>query len=83
MMEILLCIVVGTLCIVCFLIGTKVGQQTARGETVELPTVNPIKAVREREERKAAEEERNKIETILDNIDRYDGTGLGQKDVPR
>lgn len=82
-MEILLCIVVGTLCIVCFLIGTKVGQQTARGETVELPTVNPIKAVREREERKAAEEERNKIETILDNIDRYDGTGLGQKDVPR
>lgn len=82
-MEIALIVAVGTLCIACFLIGAKVGQQVSKGEDIKTPTVNPMKAIRERQDRKAAEAEQNKIDTILRNIEVYDGTERGQEDVPR
>lgn len=71
----------GTLCCICFLVGAKVGQKVSKGEAVELPSVNPIKAIREREARKEAEAEANKFDTILRNIEKYDGTARGQEDV--
>lgn len=71
----------GTLCCVCFLIGAKVGQKVSNGERVELPSVNPIKAMQESKDRKEAEKEQDKVEAILRNIERYDGTGKGQEDV--
>lgn len=71
----------GTLCCICFLIGAKVGQKVSKGEAVELPSVNPIKAIRDKREQKEAEMEADKVETILRNIDRYDGTARGQEDV--
>jgi hypothetical protein len=71
----------GTLCCVCFLIGAKVGQKVSNGEPVELPSVNPIKAIKEHKEQKEAEIEADKLDTILRNIERYDGTSKGQEDV--
>lgn len=81
-MEILLVLTVGALCIVCFFYGAKVGQTVSKGEPVELPEVNPMKLIQERREKKAAEEEQSRIDTILRNVERYDGTGYGQEDVP-
>ena len=75
--------VAGLVNIGCFLIGAKVGQTVSRGGTVELPELNPVKAARAyTEARKQTEEERRR-EIILRNIDNYDGTGLGQQEVPR
>lgn len=71
----------GTLCCVCFIIGAKVGQKVSKGEAVELPSVNPIRAIKESREQKEAEMEQDKLDTILRNIERYDGTGKGQEDV--
>lgn len=82
-MEILLTLTVGTLCIVCFFVGAKVGQTVSKGEPLETPTLNPIKAIKEHQDRRAAEEEQNKLDVILKNIERYDGTSNGQEDVPR
>ena len=82
-MEILLVLAVGTLCIVCFFVGAKVGQTVSKGETIETPTLNPMKLIQEHREKKAAEEEQSKIDTILRNVERYDGTSHGQEDVPR
>lgn len=82
-MEILLALVVGTLCIVCFFVGAKVGQQVSKGEPIETPTLNPVKLIQEHQEKKAAEEEQNRIDTIMRNVERYDGTEHGQEDVPR
>ena len=82
-MEILLVLTVGTLCIACFFVGAKVGQQVSKGEPITTPEINPIKAIREHQERKAAEEEQSKIDTIMRNIEIYDGTERGQEDVPR
>ena len=69
--------------IFCFMIGAKVGQKVVKGEEVKLPTLDPMKAYREHQERKEAQAEQDRIDVIMKNIDSYDGTGNGQKDVPR
>lgn len=80
-MEILIILTVSTLNIVCFFIGAKVGQKAVKGEPIELPSLNPIKAYRELQDRKQAEREADRLDTILQNIEAYDGTSAGQKDV--
>ena len=76
-------LVAGAINVLCFMIGAKVGQAASKGEEITLP--NPIEAAKEHSERKeahrAAEEEKNRIETIMRNIDNYDGTGYGQEEV--
>ena len=74
---------VGIFNIACFIIGAKVGQKVSKGESIELPSVNPLKVVREHKAKKEAEIEQDRKSTIMQNIDRYDGTPNGQKDVPR
>ena len=80
-MEILLVLAVGTLNVVCFLFGAKVGMSVVKDKPIELPSFNPIKAYRERECNKQAEREQDKLATIMQNIEAYDGTGANQKDV--
>jgi hypothetical protein len=81
-MEIVLVVAVGVMCIACFMVGAKVGQTVSKGEDIQTPTVNPLKAYREHEQRKAAREEQDRMETILRNIEAYDGTADRQEDVP-
>ena len=82
-MEVLELLAVGFVCMACFLIGAKVGQTVSKGEEIQLPKVNPLEAYREREARKEAEMEQSRLDTIMQNIETYDGTSNGQKDVPR
>jgi hypothetical protein len=42
-----------------------------------------MKAYREREAKKEAQMEQDRIDTIMRNIEGYDGTSRGQEDVPR
>ena len=83
METIILIAIVGTLNVVCFFIGAKIGQKVSKGETIEAPTLNPMKAIREREERKEADKEAERLEIVLQNIENYDGSPNGQRDVPR
>ena len=82
-MDILTVAVTGVLCIACFYFGAKVGQTVAKGRDIEVPTVNPVKIIKERQDKREADKKIAKIETILHNIDRYDGTSVGQEDIPR
>ena len=75
--------VVSTLNAVCFFIGAKTGQKVQKGEEIKLPTLNPMEFVQKHREQREAEAEKNKWDTVMRNIDRYDGTGSGQEDVPR
>lgn len=77
-------IVFGIFMTTSFVIGVYMGQKLNRNEKIE---VNPIKVVEEhiedRKIKKEIKEETSKLEIMLDNIDNYDGTGIGQKDIPR
>ena len=80
-MEVITILAIGFVCAVCFLLGAKVGQAVSRGEPVEVP--NPVKAVEDHRAKKEAEFAQSKIDTILRNIENYDGTSYGQEEVPR
>ncbi len=82
-MEIVLALAVGAVCIISFVVGAKVGQKVVKGEDIRLPSINPMEHIAERRERKEAEREQDRVNTILANIERYDGTGKGQEDIPR
>ena len=81
-MELLTIVAISLLNIICFIIGAIVGQKTVKGEKIELPKLNPMEIYREHQEKKEATKEMDKLETILRNIERYDGTTRGQEDVP-
>ena len=80
-MEVLLVLTVGVLCIGCFMIGAKVGQTVSKGNAIEMPTLNPVKAYKEHEVKKEVQREQDRLNTILRNIESYDGTSIGQKEV--
>ena len=80
-MEVVLVAVTGVLCILCLMFGAKIGQTVSKGERVETPKLNPFKAIRESQERRAAEREQDKLSKVLRNIERYDGTSRHQEDV--
>lgn len=82
LMILLLILTVGTLNVACFFIGAKVGQTVVKGETIETPSINPAKTIREHKSNKITKAEQARIETVLRNIDNYNGTCLGQEEVP-
>ena len=70
--------------VACFLIGVKTGMAVAKGEPMELHipmAFDYTKQVQRDREQREVEKEQRKYETILRNIESYDGTGIGQEDV--
>ena len=85
METIILIVSIGIINILCFFVGAKIGQKVIKGEEIKAPDIsklNPINIQKKREEKYEVEKEKSKLETILRNIERYDGTDTGQEDVP-
>jgi hypothetical protein len=71
METILLIAVVGTLMIVSFFVGAKVGQKVSNNEPIELPKINPMEIYKEHKEKKEFNEEMDALEKSLENINNY------------
>ena len=82
-MDALTIAVIGFINMACFVIGASVGQKVVKGEEVKIPAVNPMEMYREREAKREAQAEQNRLDVIMRNIEAYDGTANGQEDVPR
>ena len=81
-MEIILtCTVFGVFLCISFFMGAKLGQKVSTNQEIKLPTLNPVKIVKEHKEDKKAKDELDKYNTVLSNIENYDGTGNNQKEV--
>ena len=80
-MEILLVWSVGLICLLAFYFGFSAGkgEQIANKE-IELP--NPMKVYREHQEKQEVKRKQERDSIIMQNIDNYDDTPNGQKDVP-
>ncbi len=65
--------------LISFYLGAKLGQKTSKGEDLTIPT--PAKAIDNFIERKEYKKQQEELNTMMDNIDRYDGSANGQKDV--
>lgn len=66
-------------CIVCLIIGVNVGMKASHGEEIKLP--NPVEKAQSFKDTQEYKKQQDAVETMLYNIDVYDGTGLGQKDI--
>lgn len=66
---------------ICLIVGVKVGQKASRGEDIPIKLPNPVEKIQTMKDSQEHKREREAIETMLYNIDVYDGTGMGQKDI--
>lgn len=65
-----------------YTLGLRNGYKLSKKEEIVLPEVNPVKAVRKEMEIHEQKKEQEAIDIMMSNIDNYDGTGLGQVDIP-
>lgn len=76
-------LIMGTFMVVSFYLGFILGYKKINKEKIEMPTLNPVKIIRENKESREEIERVRKEQEIMDinlaNIDAYDGTGVGQK----
>lgn len=68
--------------IACFILGAVVMQKSQKDERIVLPPANPFKGFLDSKAKKEAQMEQNRVDTILRNIENFDGTSKGQEDVP-
>lgn len=85
--TIILCTIFGVFILVSFLLGLSFGVKLRNNEKIEMPNINPVKRIKkivnEHNEEKNSLKEQELFETEMANIDMYDGTGMGQKELPR
>ena len=72
----------GIFIIIAYTLGLKNGQKLKNNEEIKMPEINPVKIVRNEIESFEEKKRQDAFETMMSNIDNYDGTGLGQKDIP-
>lgn len=86
-MEVFIILATGIMCLLSFYFGTKCSrnEEIVSQETKD-KILHPIETYKENEEKKEIVK-KNKIQlmqdaTILENIDNYNGSSLGQKPIP-
>lgn len=72
----------GIFIILAYTLGLKNGQKLKNNEEIKMPEINPVKIVRNEIDAFEQRKKQDVYDTIMANIDNYDGTGLGQKDIP-
>lgn len=76
---IFLIFVVGCVNCICFMLGARTAQKIANKVEVTIP--NPVNEIRKIANDSEYRREKDKVQKLLDNIDRYDGTPFGQQDI--
>ena len=72
----------GIFIILSYTLGLKNGQKLKNNEEIKIPEINPVKIVRNEIETFEQKKKQDAYDTMMANIENYDGTGLGQKDIP-
>ena len=79
MEQLLLVAVICLSNVACLIAGVKIGQKAYRGEEIKLP--NPVEKAQTFKETQEYRKEQEALDTMMHNINVYDGTSLGQMDI--
>ena len=83
---ILFCSIFGLIIMASYTLGLRNGQKLAKKEEITMPDVNPVsivnKQIEKHEIKHEIKKEQELLNIMMDNIDNYDGTGTGQKELP-
>jgi hypothetical protein len=63
-----------------FFMGVYTAQKLKNNEEIKLP--NPVEKIEEFRETKEAKTKTKAFDIMLENIDTYDGSDAGQKEIP-
>lgn len=67
-----------------FIVGAKVGLSCAKGKEMKFNPVSAVKnSIDNLKKEKLEIKRQQKLDTIMQNIDNYNGTGLGQRTIPK
>lgn len=69
-----------TLCT--YTLGLRNGQKLVKKEEITMPNLNPVTAINKHIEIQEQKKEQEAFDIMMSNIDNYDGTGLGQQEIP-
>lgn len=67
----------------CFLFGINICQKIQSGKEIKTPKIEPIKTIKEFNANRETKKEVERARIINENIDNYNGTSIGQQDIPR
>lgn len=81
-MTILISILISAINLLCFYFGVRIGQKVAKKEEIKIEGLNPVKVIETINQSNEDKKEQERMRIIAENIDNYDGTGLGQQDIP-
>ena len=84
-MDALSILALGLVIITSFCAGAKVGQAVKKDKDIsfEFPTASPIESIKTHLSKKESAKEQARYDAIMRNIEVYDGTSVGQRDIPR
>lgn len=84
-MDALAIAVMGVAMIACFITGAKVGLAVRKDKPIdeEFQAVNPIEKFKQHKVKRENQKEQDRLEAVMQNIESYDGTSIGQRDIPR
>lgn len=80
MVTIFCVLLMGIFNLLAFFMGVYVTQKLNNNEEVKIP--NPIQKIEEIKEVKDTKIRTKALDVMLENIDNYDGSDAGQKDIP-
>jgi hypothetical protein len=80
-MEGIIILVTGSLVITAYTLGLRIGQKLSKGEVINIKELNPIQMVSRKMDEQTMNEELEKLNKVLDNIENYTGDSKGQKEV--
>ena len=81
METIIICTIFGAFIIISYTFGLKNGQKLSNNKNIDMPFINIPKKIKEYQESKDIKQEQQQLGALLRNIERYDGSGIGQEDI--
>ena len=83
--AIILCTIFGVFILFAFAKGIELGQRLNRNERIEIksPVAVTSEKIKEHKTNKTLAEEQEIMKINLENIDNYNGSSLGQKEIPK
>lgn len=75
----ILAVLTPILSVFCFIKGYNIGARETNKPEIKIET--PIQKIERAKENKKAAEKRSRLNTLLENIENYDGSSKGQKEL--
>lgn len=80
--AIILCTIFGVFILISYTLGLRNGQRLSTSKEIKSPIVNPVEVLTKEIKKYEDNKKQQALDVIMSNIDNYDGTGLGQIDIP-